>query len=94
MCILGCMAHEVIEEEILGGKSIGAGLANKPERVDRSLISDYSPEFSFITLQYYKFLDTDMFIEILKLKDKLSNPSIRTALDWTDLIISLNVMDN
>lgn len=94
MCILGCMAHEVIEEEILGGKSIGAGLANKPERVDRGLISDYSPEFSFITLQYYKFLDTDMFIEILKLKDKLSNPSIRTALDWTDLIISLNVMDN
>lgn len=40
MCILGCMAHGVIEEEILGEKGGGEGLANKPEKVDRGLISD------------------------------------------------------
>lgn len=33
-----------------------------------------------------------MFIEILQLKVKLSNPLIRTVLDWTDF--PLNVMDN
>lgn len=43
-------------------------------------------------LQYYEFLDTDMFIKILQLKVKLSNPVIRTVLHWTDF--PLNAMDN